>query len=424
MPFKDKNVALEEIQNLAIERGGICLSPAYKNGSIPMRFRCKEGHAFSAKPQNLIGYGSKPGTWCPKCGKLKRSASRRKSPEKVFRIIRRKRGVILGGQYETRKSLLLIRCEHGHQFSIRPKYILQGQWCLKCSKQRDGAGKATLINVLRAFAKDKGGILLSRRYRNNREKLEWKCGNQHRWLATWTKVRAGRWCPRCRGSLSERLCRAYFEGIFDHDFPATKELPWLLGEKGRILELDGYCPDLKLAFEHQGNQHYTETYMTRSRRLAQLQKRDALKRTLCRQHGIKLIEVPELGTLTPFKQAHEIIVSLCRKQNVKVPRDWASKRIDLTAAYFPNERRIMQELRAIARHRGGRLITKDYVNNQTPMEWKCRVKSHPTFQAPAANIRGNPSRPGSWCRRCGWLKSAEKQRGRKKTLKDSRPSKG
>ena len=75
--------------------------------------------------------------------------------------------------------------------------------------------------------------------------------------------------------------------------------PWLLNNTGHFLELDGYCEELKLAFEHHGVQHYrpcrfsaSQTEEELTKKFEDQQRRDALKLKLCTDHGVRLIVVP------------------------------------------------------------------------------------------------------------------------------------
>jgi len=59
---------------------------------------------------------------------------------------------------------------------------------------------------------------------------------------------------------------------------------------GPSLELDLYMPDHQLAFEYNGVQHYHEVAFFGP--LEAYQRRDEAKRRACREHGIRLLEVP------------------------------------------------------------------------------------------------------------------------------------
>jgi hypothetical protein len=57
-----REAALDEMLEIAAERGGRCLSEGYINAITKMDFECAFGHCWSAKPYNI-----KSGRWCPQC---------------------------------------------------------------------------------------------------------------------------------------------------------------------------------------------------------------------------------------------------------------------------------------------------------------------------------------------------------------------
>ncbi len=91
---------------------------------------------------------------------------------------------------------------------------------------------------------------------------------------------------------SEGELRKILKSLFKRDFPNVRP-SWLVSpDTGARLELDCYCEDLSLAFEYQGAQHYKpiEFFGGEDRFLKQ-KERDDYKRSICKQHGITLIEV-------------------------------------------------------------------------------------------------------------------------------------
>lgn len=52
---------------------------------------------------------------------------------------------------------------------------------------------------IKNIAKDRGGECLSEKYINNYSKMKFKCKNNHVWLASFSHIREGRWCPICAG---------------------------------------------------------------------------------------------------------------------------------------------------------------------------------------------------------------------------------
>lgn len=92
----------------------------------------------------------------------------------------------------------------------------------------------------------------------------------------------------------EEKCRDIFETLTGRAYPTIRP-NWLLNPKtGRKLELDGYCADLRSAFEYNGKQHYlypnafhkTETEFT-----SQIE-RDEIKSETCEDYGVRLLVIP------------------------------------------------------------------------------------------------------------------------------------
>ena len=103
----------------------------------------------------------------------------------------------------------------------------------------------------------------------------------------------------------ERFVKQEAERVFARPFRKVRP-EWLRNWKtGRCLEIDLYCEELQLAIEIQGRQHYQylpNFYRSETEFQAAVG-RDAMKRTLCQQHGTLLIEVPftmKRGEVAPF----------------------------------------------------------------------------------------------------------------------------
>lgn len=95
-------------------------------------------------------------------------------------------------------------------------------------------------------------------------------------------------------SKGEIECRRVLESIFMRPFPNQRPLFMTNKITGKPLELDCYNPELALAVEYNGKQHYSYTpgmHKTYDSFRTQ-QYRDDMKRRLCKEQGIILIEVP------------------------------------------------------------------------------------------------------------------------------------
>ena len=102
--------------------------------------------------------------------------------------------------------------------------------------------------------------------------------------------------PQGKDSKGELKCRDILQDIFKKPF--NKARPDFLRNKitGNVhnLELDCYNPELKIALEYNGIQHYKYTpYFHKSKDAFYNQcYRDDMKRRLCKENGVFLIEVP------------------------------------------------------------------------------------------------------------------------------------
>lgn len=97
----------------------------------------------------------------------------------------------------------------------------------------------------------------------------------------------------------EELCRQILEDYFKRPFPKVKANFIRNPKTNRPLELDCYNPDLKIALEHHGIQHYEypNRYHKSEDEFKELKYRDNIKSAMCQKLGIKLIivkyDVPE-----------------------------------------------------------------------------------------------------------------------------------
>ncbi len=63
----NRKLDLDLFHRLAAERGGQCLSETYVNKDTPLKFRCSQGHIWTARPREI-----KRGAWCIICGRVLR----------------------------------------------------------------------------------------------------------------------------------------------------------------------------------------------------------------------------------------------------------------------------------------------------------------------------------------------------------------
>ncbi len=97
-----------------------------------------------------------------------------------------------------------------------------------------------------------------------------------------------------RGNTREQKCRDIIEKLTGAPYP-TKRPAFLKNPKtGRNLELDGYCKELRSAFEYNGVQHYKfpNTFHKTKADFLQQVERDKFKIAQCEEYGIHLTVIP------------------------------------------------------------------------------------------------------------------------------------
>lgn len=379
-----------EFVSFALAKGGMVLTEndggyRYLNRE-KVRFRCSRGHEWD-RDASAFRYGKRP--WCRKCNLLgvdywDKTAYWDYAAAKGGELTACPDGDISQG------AKLRFRCAKGHEWTcIAYSVKHQQSWCKKCVHDSLRGS----IDEARAIAAERGGLLLSRLYRRNSDRLRWQCHYKHVFDARFASVKKGGWCPECSSSLSERIVRIYFEHLFGKRFPKARP-QWLLHKGSTRLELDGYCEELKIAFEHQGMQHYKPFGAITRAHVAAIRRRDAVKRRLCKRNGVRLIEIPQLHVLTSLETLASTIAKKCRSYGIAIAPERLSEEVPFTRAYLgDNEGQIIDELQAIARSHGGRLLDSIYAGRTSALSFICK-KSHEFSRCPSEVLGGR------WCPQC------------------------
>jgi len=296
-------------------------------------------------------------------------------------------GKCLSKEFKGINHPLLWECSFGHKWETRPfSYIYNKSWCKTCANIEKAEKKRLGLEVFKKIAKEKGGELLSTEYKNQHTKMMFRCNQGHDFEAVGASIKnMGTWCSICSKGLSERICGKYFEYIFNKKFP--KRYPkWMLSEKGYPMELDGYCVELQIAFEYQGEQHFTSRYFGKNPKFKRIQKRDILKKKLCKENGVNLITIP---FWIKYEDMQNYIVEQCKALRIPVPEVeyFDYKKFNV---YSPERLKEMQEL---AKRKGGKCLSKQYVNTSTKLLFECK-NGHEFLMIPP-DVKG-----GHWCPHC------------------------
>jgi len=188
----NQELKLEEMQEIAKQRGGQCLPATYKNGRTPLLWVCEHGHYWKASPANVKNGTRRKGTWRPECYNRRRRFHTKHSIEAMKDLANARGGTCLSTEYVSSKATLMWQRAAGHRWQALPTSVVQGTWCPKCARnQRLG------LPQLQNIAASRGGACLSATYLNERTPLWWLCAEGHEWKASPGKVKRGSWCPMC-----------------------------------------------------------------------------------------------------------------------------------------------------------------------------------------------------------------------------------
>jgi hypothetical protein len=305
-------------------------------------------------------------------------------------------GKCLSTAYVNNHADLSWRCGHGHDFSKPLKRVKLGEWCPICS------GKYVLFTAseLSKIAEHRGGKYLSNKNLKVSEYANWECSNGHKWNSQVNNVvNLLSWCPLCKTNTGEEICRYIFERFTNEKFP-SKRPKWLRDKnQTRSMELDGFCERLGIAFEHQGKQHYEDG-------LSHFQSknvifRDAIKREICKQNDVSVLEIPQINHYITINDAIKLIKDFLIEHKCEIYNDVTE--LDVKNNRFSLYDETLIELQNLAKSKGGRCLSNTYLGHVTPLEFECD-KHHKWFARP------NDIKRGSWCSICS------RAGGKKKTI--------
>jgi hypothetical protein len=250
--------------------------------------------------------------------------------------------------------------------------------------------KKEKLAELKLIAVERGGILLSEEYLGARKKLSWKCAQNHLFEMSPRLVLDKKWCANCSPGLHESLCRHAFETLFNKKFLKFKA-DWLISEKGYKMEIDGYCPELNIAFEYNGIQHYKKIdFFKIDENVFEYRKRcDQLKIDLCKKYDIRLIIIPTLNIMLKLEDLGNYIIKECDKINIKLEK----KDINYNEVYKTNSKcmQFQNRIENIIKEKNGELIEGIYITCKSLFKLKCN-RCEKSWNSIAENII-----KGSWC---------------------------
>ncbi|PGK52139.1 hypothetical protein CN918_30575 [Priestia megaterium] len=125
---KRPTLTIEQMQSLAAERGGQCLSKNYKACHSKLEWKCAHGHIWQATASSV-----KKGSWCPACYYDTRRVFKYTIND-MEELANKKGGTCLSPEYHGFRERLVWGCNEGHTWEAAPKSVRSGNWCPTCER--------------------------------------------------------------------------------------------------------------------------------------------------------------------------------------------------------------------------------------------------------------------------------------------------
>lgn len=343
--------------------------------------------------------------------------------ENLKDCVEKRGGKLVSEKYLGSRIKLTIDCGKGHEWDSIPRNIIVlKSWCPFCAKTRTPG-----IEGMQELAQGQNLVCLNKFKKGEENTFQWKCllcGDT--FIRRLSHIRSRPGCSNCKArNLGERVCRLSFEAIFESKFPNT-HMSWLINNNGNTLTLDGVNTDLKIAFEHQGEQHFKfkKHFHRKEGALEDIIRRDNLKIKLCEENGYKLAIVPDLicvGKIFSSIESGQSLIPIpepillaCKNAGIILPDSVRSILLDLKKITGKESDQILESLKIHAKN-GGFSIPDCliYSMHDTPIKaicYKCEYEWNTT-----------PTRikVGKACPRCagtlrleiGWFKQEAERRG-------------
>lgn len=323
--MKKLKYQLEFVTSYLKEKNISVISENYISSKVPICCKCDICNTeWKAQFSNL-----KFGQGCPSCSRIRASNKHRKSIPELIELFKNKNVIPLNIEtYQHAKTNILSKCKIC-QFEWNTTYsrlILENKGCPNCKNLKLSKTKTLSIEDVK-LRLESHNIILNGIYINSTTPLKCKCKKcEHEWISSGLNYieNTNATCQNCNNLkfLSEKICRLILEDIFNVKFSKIY-LP-IPSIKGSKLELDGYNDELKIAFEHNGPQHYYPKWYGKSNKNINYKfeiqcKNDILKQEWCKNNNIALIIFRDLGKYTTEKNIISKIKDCLLENNKQLP---------------------------------------------------------------------------------------------------------
>ena len=179
---KNRKLTIEFIRSEFEKEDYIFLAEEYINKKQKFDYICPEGHRHSTSWDGWNG-----GKRCPYC-----YGNAKPTIELIRSEFEKENYELLTGKYKNNRQKLKCICSENHEYYTTWKSWTKGIRCSHCA----GNSKLTISFIEFEFKKE-GYTLLTEKYINSGQKLEYICSNGHKHTMSWDSWRGEHRCPEC-----------------------------------------------------------------------------------------------------------------------------------------------------------------------------------------------------------------------------------
>lgn len=291
----------------------------YINLTSPVHIKCPIHGIFSQAPRDHL-----QGCGCKKCsliklGKVVDTESFIKKATKIHGNLYDYSKV----EYINNKSSVTIICPIHGEFSQTPESHLKGHGCKECALIKDTKRKTyELYKVLEKCIDVHDNyykyIYNPSSYQNETSKIEIICPKHGIFKQRANFHLNGGGCPKCNVSKGQIKVRKFLQD----NFPKINFVEQYRDSFLERLSYDFYLPELKLAIEYNGAQHYMPVDIFGGEETFKKQlERDKRKLDLSNENGIILFSIKYDKDEEDLVKLKELIMEICREKGINMT-DW------------------------------------------------------------------------------------------------------
>ena len=430
-------LTLTDMNRLALEKGGVCLSSSYINSTSKLKWKCGNGHIFYSSASSV----KNGNTWCPECNYYLNEEIYRSMFEHIFDTNFKKsrpdflinnitgyrleldgysselkiafeyngeqhyKNIFFGDHREKLKNIKIrdelkrrLCNQHGVKLfvikysehiedvfkkvrSFAVSIDIKGAEFKEFREFSPGAQVINMLDELQGLAKSKGGVLVSKSYLGSHRKHRWQCGEGHVWSAAVSKIKSDQWCPECAKNKKKTL----------QDFNSI-----IVQKGGKLITnkyinvdqlLDIECMEGHL-FSLTGRQLLHSNIWCNHCEIKQYAERDIIN--YVESKGGRVIELEYTGS-----RSDECIIECSDLHRWKIKVGLLLERKSWCRSCNGTAKLSIDDMQQYAKSFGGVCVSQEYNSNRENLIWRC-VNGHEwtaTFGAMKRRLK--------FCKKCG-----------------------